>query len=115
MNDYNTLPAHPSPTNFSDVFYTTQRMVTASAANARPTLTAEKERTFFICYINPSVSSVSLLLSLLSVMVFVKSGLRNPKNIFFFALSFADTMSQAMSLNFAQILRYFGLRSSVSG
>ncbi|KAI8785575.1 G-protein coupled receptor [Biomphalaria glabrata] len=110
MNDYNTLPAHSSPTNFSDAFYTTQRMVTASAATATPTLTAEDERTFFLmkCYINPSVSAVSLLLNLLSVMVFVKSGLRKPTNIFLFALSLADTMSQAMSLNFAQILRYFG-------
>ncbi|KAK6958637.1 G-protein coupled receptor [Biomphalaria glabrata] len=109
MNDSTFISDNILPTNYSDLFYTT-RVVKSSLATVKPLLTAEDEREFFLlkCFVSPCLSGASLVLNILSLVIFVKSGLHKPTNIFLFALSFADTMSQALNLNFAQILRYFG-------
>ncbi|KAH9492933.1 hypothetical protein Btru_032672 [Bulinus truncatus] len=59
------------------------------------------------CYVNPSISVVSLILNVISAVVFVKSGIRKPANVFLCGLSVADIMSQCYTLSFANILRYF--------
>ncbi|KAK0057129.1 G-protein coupled receptor [Biomphalaria pfeifferi] len=99
-----------SITNTSVQEFSTQRLVTLSTSTKKSLSLTDDERTFFLmkCYVNPSVSMCCLLLNLLSVVIFVRAGLRKPTNVFLFALSFADFMSQAVSLNFAQILRFFG-------
>ncbi|KAH9508679.1 hypothetical protein Btru_049625 [Bulinus truncatus] len=60
------------------------------------------------CYVNPCLSVVGFCANMMSIAILRRSGLRKPSNILLFGLVIADTMVQFMTMNFAEILQYFG-------
>ncbi|XP_055869545.1 thyrotropin-releasing hormone receptor-like [Biomphalaria glabrata] len=60
------------------------------------------------CYANPALAIVGFGANMLCIEILRRSGLRKPSNIFLLSLVVADSMSQLQSMNFGEVLMFWG-------
>nr|KAI8737108.1 putative G-protein coupled receptor [Biomphalaria glabrata] len=61
-----------------------------------------------MCYVNPAVSIFGFTANMMSLAILQRNGLHKPSNILLFSLVIADSMCLMTTLNYGQIILFFG-------